>query len=352
MTPLQIFETITFLSFLVLFHEFGHFLAAKLIGLPVEEFGLGYPPRILGRRFRGTLYSLNLIPFGGFCNFSRGIFSTRLKRFRVLVICAGALANFLLGWLLISLLLVVGKPVLKNPRVEIVGVSPGSPAETAGVTTGDVLVSVAGIKVRTPEEASEEVQNHLGEEVIVVVRPAECPPSRGESCLQQLTVVPRKKPPSGQGPMGIVMSLSGEEGMERVSIWAAPIKGFTESIAILGEIARGVWRMLRKLVLEFRVPRDLAGPVGVYQLTVMASELGLRYLLQFMVFLNLNFFLLNLFPFPALDGGQLLLVAIETVRGKKISPRTEQLVNSIGIALLILLGIALTVQDVGRLIKF
>lgn len=349
MPLLQIFETTIFLSLLIFFHEFGHFLAAKIFGVPVEEFGFGYPPRALGKRIGETLYSLNLIPFGGFCKFQREGFSSRSKRRRGLIIFSGVLANFVLGWLFLSFLFAIGNPVLKNLEVEVIEVDQGSPAEKAGISEGDAILSIAGTTVETPDELFEETRNYLGQEVELNVRMHKCAKAQ-EECLRKVKLVPRETPPVGEGAMGIVMGLSGEESLEKTPILTAPLRGFSESARILGEMVLGVGEMLKKLVLEFRAPRELAGPVGIYQMTAIASKLGFRYLIQFVAFLSLNLSLLNLFPIPALDGGQLLFIAIETVRGKKISDEVEQLVNAAGMAFLALLAILLTIQDVKRLL--
>ena len=341
MNLLQIFEATVSLSFIILFHEFGHFLAAKVFGVGVEEFGFGYPPRVWGKKIGGTLYSLNFIPFGGFCKLSHEEFSSKPKWRRALIILSGVLANFVLGWFFLSFLFAVGNPVFKG-EVVVLKVCPGSPAEGAGVAVGDVVLSVSGVRVETAEGLVAETRKHLGEEVVLEID------NGGSGERKVVKIVPRENPPAGEGPLGVEIGLSGTESFEKTSVWAAPIRGFSESVKILGETILGVGGMLKRLVFEFQPPRELAGPVGVYGMTMMVSKLGFRYLLQFAAFLSLNLSLLNFFPIPALDGGQLLFVIAEAVRRKRVRPETEQLINGIGVAFLALLAILLTVQDIKR----
>lgn len=343
MSLLQILETTIFLSLLVFLHELGHFLAAKFSRMKVEEFGVGYPPRLWGKRFGDTLYSLNAIPFGGFCRFSREEFGSGSGLRRAVVVLAGVLANFFWGWFLLSILFAVGNPSFEGV-VTVVGVSAHSPAKMVGIDEGDAILSVSGVEVETTSQLVFEVKKYLGQEVVLEVQ------SKDLGEVRRVPVVPRENPPEGEGALGVTIDLSGQEFLERTSILAAPVRGFREAVDILREMVIGLGEMLRGLVLEFRVPQDVAGPVGIYQMTAAASKLGLRYLMQFVAFLSLNLTLLNLFPIPALDGGQLVFILVEAVRGRKARPEVEQLINGIGMVFLALLAVLLTVQDVKRLL--
>jgi len=342
MSFLQIVETTFFLSFLVLFHEVGHFLSARLIGLPVEEFGIGYPPRLVGKKLGDTVFSLNIIPFGGFCGFSHEKLYSRPWYQQVLVIFSGVAFNFILGWIFLSILFGVGNPYLEG-KVKIADVNPQSPAAEVGIKPGDVVVSVGEEKVRDTSTLIFYTTENAGEPIELRVNR----PGAGEKSFE---IIPRKDPPEGQGALGVSLNFEGEEKYERVVFWKAPLRGFRESISILDNMLTGLLLMVKRLVFEGIVPKEVAGPVGVYDLTSQAAALGFRYLLQFLSFLSLNLALLNLFPIPALDGGQLVFVAIEGVAGRRISTEVKQVVNGIGMALLALLAILVTVQDVQRLV--
>lgn len=344
MLILQALETTVFLSLLIFFHELGHFLAAKIFGVTVEEFGFGYPPRVFGKRFGETIYSINLIPFGGFCSLGKEEFVARSKRRRILIILGGIISNFLLGWILLSFLFIIGNPILKGTAVVVDQVLPDSPAAVAGVVEGDTIRSIAGVAVASPDALVAETNKYLGTEVSLELQSS----ASGE--LRQVALIPRSNPPSDQGPMGVVIGLVGVEGLDKSSVLTAPLKGFAESFRILREMTLGILEMFRKLIFELVPPKNLAGPVGIYQMTASVSRLGLRYLLQFGAFLSLNLFLVNLLPIPALDGGQLLFIAVEIVRRRKVSERVEQLVNTAGMVFLILLSILLTIQDVRRIL--
>ncbi len=343
MTFLQIVGATLILSILVLFHEFGHFLAARLFGWEVEEFGIGYPPRLVGKKIGGTIFSLNLVPFGGFCGFSEEEMYSQPKLEQIGVMIAGILSNFVLGWLFLSVLFIVGYPSVEG-TVFVDQVSTGSPAEQAGVPKDSVIVSVNETDVKSMGDVVLVAQKEAGSELILTVKD----PNSGT--VEDFRVVPRKGPPQGEGPLGVKLRFEGEEKLERVSLLKAPLKGIETSFNILSDIINGLSWMLRQLIFAGRVPTDVAGPVGVYSATLQVSQMGMKYLMQFMAFLSLNLSLFNLLPLPALDGGQLAFVAVEVVRGKRVRTDVKQFINAVGIALLVLLAILVTIQDVQRLI--
>ncbi|MEA2020427.1 MAG: M50 family metallopeptidase [Patescibacteria group bacterium] len=343
MTFFQIAGTTLVLSILVLFHEFGHFLAARLFGWEVEEFGIGYPPRLAGKKIGGTIFSLNLIPFGGFCGFSEEEMYSQPKREQLGVMVAGILANFVLGWLFFSTLFAVGYPYIEG-EVSIENVNAGSPAEEVGVSEGSLIVSVDGLEVKSRGDVFLRAQKRAGNEITLTVKN----PNSGE--FETFRLVPRKDPPPGQGPLGIDLDFEGEEKLERVSFFQAPLKGLRESVFVLRDMVDGLSWMLGQLIFAGRVPTEIAGPVGVYSATLQVSQMGIRYLVQFIAFLSLNLALFNILPLPALDGGQLVFVVVEVLQGKKVRTEVKQLINAVGIALLVLLAILVTIQDVHRLL--
>ena len=343
MSFLQVIVTIFSLSFLVLFHEAGHFIAAKILGWPVEEFGIGYPPRLFGKKIKGTLFSLNLIPFGGFCGFSENAMYKKPKREQTLVILSGVLANFILGWFLFSFLFTVGNPYSEG-RVFVDEVKEGTPAEEANLKNGDQILTVQGQEVNDPGDLLYHVERYAGEEVTLEIK------REGEEEVLKTNIVPRTEHPENQGPLGITWDFEGEEKYRRYLWYQAPVKAFEESVSVVKDMVSGLGWMIRKLIFAGRVPKEVGGPVGIFDVTAQATRLGYRYLLQLLAFLSLNLFLLNLFPIPALDGGQLIFVAVEAIRGKRVRMEVRQLVNAVGMTLLALLAILVTIQDVRRLI--
>jgi len=346
------------LSFLVFVHELGHFLAGKFLGARVEEFGLGYPPRVWGKRFGETLYSLNLIPFGGFTKFPAGdvddvgTISGKSAPRRVVILLAGVLGNFVLGWLILSFLFATGKPTFVG-RVVVTGVAPSSPAAEAGIREGEAILALNGKEIALAEDLSDEVGKHLGQEVILKVLASDCVGEQGsffEECWREVRVVPRKDPPIGEGAMGVEVVLEGEMTEVTTSIWRAPLAAFGESLRLFKDMLAGYGKLLRSLVRERRVPKGLAGPVGVYGMAKAASGLGSAPFLQFLAFLSFGLGLFNLMPLPALDGGQVLFVVIEVIRGKRIGAHIERWINLVGIGFLILLMILVTIQDVRGLL--
>jgi len=346
------------LSFLIFVHELGHFLAGKILGARVEEFGLGYPPRVWGKKVGETLYSLNLVPFGGFTKFSADdvggieIISGKSKPRRAVILLAGVLGNFVLGWLILSLLFATGNPTFVG-QVVVSGVVPSSPAAEAGIREGEAILTLNGREMLLAEDLSYEVSKYLGQEVVLEVLSSDCvggqePFSAG--CQREVKVIPREVPPAGEGAMGVEVVLEGDMIEVTVPIWQAPLTAFGESLRLLRAMLAGYGMLLRSIVRERVVPEGLAGPVGVYGMAKAASGLGSAPFLQFLAFLSFGLGLFNLMPLPALDGGQVLFVVVEALRGKRISANVGRWINLVGIGFLILLMVSVTIQDVRGLL--
>jgi regulator of sigma E protease len=200
------------LSVLIFVHEGGHFLFAKLFGVSVEEFGFGIPPRVVGKKIKDTIYSLNLLPIGGFVRLKgedgetlgfggADSFAVQSKVKRALIIAAGAFGNFVLAWLIFSVLLVVGVPV-SSGKVLVLEVSEGSPAEKAGILPDDFILSLGGQEASSAETLTDLTKQNLGEQVVVEVE------SGGE--IRSVEVVPRENPPKGEGSLGVLVQTATE----------------------------------------------------------------------------------------------------------------------------------------------
>jgi regulator of sigma E protease len=334
------------LSVLVLAHELGHFVTAKLANIKVQEFGFGYPPRVFGIRRGETTYSLNLLPLGGFVkmlgeNADPGeprSFSSKPKRVRAAVLIAGSAMNFLLVPVLYTGAFMVGEPVICDTcdRVQVYSVQAGMPANQAGMREGDLFVSIDGQAVRSAEDVRRLVRAGGERPLDVVVL------RDGQQVPMQLT--PRQATAENQGVIGI--QLGPEFITVQHSFWEALPLGIQRTGEMVQLFANGIRQMIVR-----EVPAELAGPVGIARETGRAAEAGFTYLLQFTAFLSLNLAIFNMLPVPGLDGARLLFVLIEGLRrGRRVNPQLEGAIHFVGMMLLITLMLYVSFHDVQRLV--
>ncbi len=330
------------LGLLVFVHELGHFITARLVGIRVLEFGFGFPPRVLSVTRGGVVYSLNLIPLGGFVKMlgengdssAPDSFAAKPAPQRALVLAAGSIMNFLTAVVIFAVVAATGLPTITD-QVRISEVFPGTPAERAGLQPGDLVVSMGGEPIRSTDGLRNITSRYLGEQVELEVQ-------RGNQRLT-VTLVPRKNPPQGEGPMGVRI----EPVIQYIAkpVWEAVPYGFARSIEVLGMFLYGIVAMIRGIVAP-----EVAGPIGIAQLTGEVARLGgLIPLANLAALLSLNLFAINLLPLPALDGGRLLFVILEIVRGKRIPPEREGRIHFVGIVVLISLAIIISYLDILRI---
>lgn len=332
---------------LILAHEIGHFITAKATGVKVEEFGLFYPPRLLSIKRKGTIYSLNAIPLGGFVKMAgeedpkvTGSLAGKSILVRLLVLSAGSIMNFLLPLFLFSIAFMV-------PHNEVVGevmvkeVTPDSPAAMVGIRPGDTILSTNGKPVTYSGDVYRFVQLNLGKEVSLLIQ-------HEDGTTETVRVTPRWKPPENQGAIGFLMYTSNATVVrQHYPFWKAIPMGVVSCVETFVLFKNGIVSMIIGAT-----PVQLAGPVGIAQLTGQAVQLGVSPLLEFAAFLSINLAIVNMFPLPALDGGRVAFVVVEWVRrGKRISPKTEGLVHLIGFILLMAFFLAVTYQDIIRIIS-
>jgi regulator of sigma E protease len=338
---------IAILGLLIFVHELGHYVTARMAGVKVVEFGIGYPPRVFAIKRGETEYSLNFLPLGGFCKLlgeedpgePRSLASKRPVT-RIIVLGAGSMMNALLPIVLLTIAFMIPRQVVVGDVV-IQNVAPDSPAEETGIEIGDIVLGVSGETIRNIGDLIYSTHLNLGQETTL-----ELMTETGETRV--VTLVPRLDPPEGEGPMGIGLILENTyEISESDPFWEAVPK----SITTLGETFELLRNEVRSWFARGAAPQ-VGGPVAIFQLTGEASEAGPSYLLQFAAFLSLNLAIINLFPLPALDGGRIVFVLIEIARrGKRVSPRTEGLVHLIGFALLISFMIGITYVDIARVFR-
>ncbi len=356
--PTDILIVFLALSFLILIHEIGHFLASRFFGIWVEEFGLGLPPRLFGKKIGETLYSVNLLPIGGFVK-THGEEEEALKQAKVkkvnraffkkpwwqrsIILTAGVLMNFLFAVTVISYLFTrgVGLP----DQVEIKEVNPNSPAALAGFQAGDVLKKIDGIEVKEVEKVISLVTERLEKETVFEVERIK------DQALIQVTLqaVPRKNPPAGEGALGVVL---GQKIITKSYPWyQAPFYGLRESFKMSWQLFRAIIGVFWDLVSGFKVPKDVAGPIGMYQLYGEARKYGLTAILELSGLISLNLAVINLLPIPPLDGARLAFVLIERATGKKLKKEWEAKLYQISFILLMTLFVLVSIQDIKRLLN-
>lgn len=364
---------IIILAILVLTHELGHFIAAKKAGVRVDEFGLGFPPRIWGFKKGETIYSINWIPFGGFVKIfgetpdeeslagpeSGRSLVNKKKRVQAIVLVAGVTFNVLLAWFLLSVGLAVGLPLsessapaqltLTNPHIIITNIVRNSPAAKSGLRLGDTILTVTdqkGAKVDNPTTV--DLQNFFagraGQSLSVELS-RNYGPEKGQT--KTLVVVPEKGVVGDRAAIGISMD---KVAVLKLPVWQAIYRGliFTGNIFYSTIVA-----LVHLLVGAFAGKQSLdavTGPVGLAGLVGNLLALGVPYLLSFMALISINLAVINLFPFPALDGGRLFFLFIEWLKGSRINPKIANTINLIGFALLLLLMVVVTYHDIMRAI--
>ena len=334
------------IAIVILAHELGHFATAKAFGIRVDEFGIGYPPRIFGIKRGQTTYSLNAIPFGGFVKMSgeedpdiKDSLASKSIAKRLIVMSSGAIMNALLPLLLFALAFVVPHDVAVG-TVVIDEISPGSPAEGAGLQPQDVILIAGDKEVENTNDVSRYIQLNLGKEITFTVR-------HSDQTIQEVSLVPRWRPPEDQGAVGVLLTMEYITIIrEQLSFWEAVPAGVREcadTYVLFKNALLGIFIGTTSL--------QPVGPVGIAQVTGEYAKAGIGPLLEFTAFFSINLAILNLLPLPALDGGRIAFVLLEWVRrGKRIKPETEGKVHLIGFLLLIALLVAITLQDIVRII--
>ena len=337
------------LILLVFIHELGHFIAAKQAGIRVEEFGFGFPPRMFGIKKGETLYSVNWLPLGGFVRIygenrerleidrasggainEKQSFAHQSLRVRCTVIAAGISINIIAGWILLVGVNLIGA----RQAVVITQIQPESPAAVAGLVAGDEL---QGFK--TAEEFVAFTHSHTSQEVAIqVIR---------DGAPQQITAQLRETAKPGEGVLGAAVS---DVGFEALSFVPAIKKATLDTINAVAEIWRSFGRLIVGLFTTATVPENIVGPVGIFGIAGSLSNLGIIYIVQLIAMISLNLGALNAIPFPALDGGRLLFLLIEKIRGAPVHHIKEAWAHGISFVLLIVLMLVITGRDIARLI--
>lgn len=339
---------ILILGGIVLVHEFGHFIFSKLFGVYVYEFSIGMGPRLLHYKKKGgeTDYSLRLIPIGGYCSLagedaddnskiddSRKLYSKPVWQ-RFIIMIAGAMNNFIFAFVLLFVMALIYGSVSNKPIVA--NVSPDYPAYEAGIKDGDRIISIDNHKVSSWNEVQLYIQTSEGNEMKFLLKDE-------TGSKREVKVVPNV--------------ITDEEGNESyivgISLDSTKKTGLKSSFVYACETTVQLYKLmlttLKQLFVGGVSVNDLSGPVGIYTIVDSQSKQGLQSIIYLTAYLSMNVGVINLIPFPAFDGGRVLFLIIEKIRRKPIKAKTEGMINSIGFALLMLLMIYVTFNDIVRL---
>ena len=350
------------LSVLVLVHEWGHFVAARKTGVRVEEFGLGLPPRIVGKKLGQTIYSLNWLPIGGFCKLygedpsgqleGQALIKNKTESFqykkpwqKLLIVLGGVLMNLVLAIAIFSVVYtILGVPV-ETDRVSVVAVSKNSPAEKIGLQEEDIIVGVNEKEIKKSEELIEEVAKFKGENVKLIINNEEL-----KIYNKEVEIEVRENPPEGEGSMGVAISNTELVKSPWYRIDKGIVAGFKEAYYWGEIIFGGVFKMIGGL-LTGQVPKDVSGPIGMYEATsAIKKNQGILAVIHFFGIVSVNLAVVNILPFPALDGGRIIFVIYEMITKKRANQKIETTVNNLGMLILLALILLITVGDIGRLI--
>ena len=344
---LTIISFLAVFAILVLAHEVGHFITAKLSGVTIQEFGFGYPPRLFAVKVGGTEYSVNLLPLGGFVKMlgeedpsDPGSLAGKPVPTRLLVLSAGSIMNILLPLILFSASFMIPSQNYIG-QVQVAEIAPNSPAEGAGIKPGDIILKVNGRRIENTRDLSYNIHLNLGSEISVLLQ-------KGRYSQEEVRVIPRWNPPPGQGAIGVAVNMvNAYPTTVAYPVWEAVPMGVRSGIDTLTLAKNEIISLFVRGVFP-----QVAGPIGIAQITGEVARMGLGPLLELAALLSMNLGVINIMPIPMLDGGRIFFVLIEVARrGKRIPPEKEGLVHLIGFAVLIAIMVLVSYYDILRIIR-
>ncbi|MEI7497661.1 MAG: RIP metalloprotease RseP [Candidatus Falkowbacteria bacterium] len=362
------------LSLLVFVHELGHFLTARRFGIKAEEFGFGFPPRAIGfyktlagkwQLLRGskevtdaadTIYSINWIPLGGFVkikgedgeNLEPDSFGSKKIWQRAVVLSAGVTMNLVLAAFLLSIGFMIGLPQslenlpagakVSDRKIQIMGVLDNMPANQAGLKLGDIIVDINGQRFDQQQSLTAYVNKHKGEVLAYNIKRA------GENKIYNIKPVVQSG--SDQAVIGVYLEST---GLIRFTWYQAIWQGIKQTGILVWVILIAFYDLIKGLFMGQGVGGDVAGPVGIATLTGQVARMGISYLIQFTALLSINLAIINFLPIPALDGGRVLFLILEKIKGKPVRKELEGAMHNVGFMLLMLLVVIVTFHDIIKL---
>lgn len=345
------------LLLLVLAHEAGHFWAARSVGIKVEEFAFGFPPKMFSVVKKGTTFSFNWLPLGGFVRLKGEMDGDRQdpesfisKKFwqKSLVVVAGVAMNVVVAFVLLTAGLMIGFPTALDEadigqatqvKVQIIQVLPDSPADQAGLKAGDVVLEINNASYLKLSEVQSAIAASANNQLNIKIQ-------RGSEVIDLQATPKVLNESSGRYAIGVGLA---QTGVVKYPWYEAIYRGFIGTGRLIVEIFKGFGSLFSNLIIHQKVPQDVSGPVGIAVLTGQVVDMGWIYLLQFAALLSLNLAIINILPFPALDGGRWLFIIIEKLRGKPNDEKIEAYIHNTGFAILMVLVVVLTYRDLARL---
>ena len=360
------------LSVLVLIHEAGHYLAARLFGVKADEFGYGFPPRLIGfvrdgkkwkrvsgkdtKTYKNTIWSINWLPLGGFVKIKgeteNGLTdadSIHAKPVwqRLAIIAAGVFMNWVLAVLIFTTVYTIGTTLVVDEVVDgaqirdratvVTQVLPSSPAEKAGLKEGDELVKIAGTAITTSAQVKPLIQEIADKPTEIIIK--------REGNFQTLQATPEKIAQIGAWGIGVGMA---DIGTVSFSLPQAFVAGVKTAWHMMVAILMAFFDIFRDLFTKQQVSQDVSGPVGIAVMTGQIAQQGIIPLLQFAAMLSLNLAVINFLPIPALDGGRAVFLIVEAIRRKPVNRRLEITIHNVAFLMLILLILLITARDVSK----
>jgi len=349
----------TLVLFLVTFtaiiavHEFGHYATARLLGMRVLEFAFGFPPRAWSVVHAGITYSVNWIPFGGFGrilgqdDFSirqqgagePGSFTSKPWWAQAIVLAAGVTMNMVLAIVVLTAAFTTGSTA-PTGEVQVDQVAQGSPAAAAGIRVGDIVTAIDGRPVTNSSDLVRYVQRRAGNEVTLQIK-------RNGGPIPPITAIPREEPPEGEGPLGIRL----EELQAPVAVPVPQAVG--QALALSGDVIRQIGELPGQLLASGAGAGGgpaVGGPIEIFRVTGQVSELGVPTFLKLVGVLSVNLAVLNIIPFPGLDGGRLFFVLIGGIFRRRPSPQVEAAIHAVGFVLLLALLVVVSIADIRRVV--
>ena len=350
--PLAIPLFLVMFTLIIAVHEFGHYITARLLGMRVLEFAFGFPPRIFAVRRAGIDYSVNAIPFGGFVrilgqdDFSieqhgagdPGSFTSKPWWAQAIVLAAGVAMNFVLAIVVLTAAFAIGTEA-PTGAVRVEEVAPGSPAEAAGIQPGDVVRTIDGKTITRTSELQNYIYSHAGKEVTIVL-------DRGVRTVGPLVIVPRPQPPENEGPLGVKLS----EVTSPPTALPLP-QAFVQAARLTGDVVAQIADLPAQLLARPAGqpgPPPVGGPIEILRVTALVSQAGLSAFLKLIGVISVNLGVLNIIPFPGLDGGRLFFVLLSAALRRRLSPQVEAAIHAVGFVLLIGLLVVVSVADIRR----
>ncbi len=370
---LTIIVFVLILGVLILAHELGHFLTARLFGVKAEEFGFGYPPRIFGwvkndaghwervgrraeaEKYKRTVWSLNWFPLGGFVKI-KGEDANSLKEpdsfaakkiwQRFIMLSAGVFMNFVLAFILLSVGFISGIPTmvddqppsnlqLSQAKVQIMSVMSDSPAQRADLKIGDTILSINNQPIKYVKDVQRDIKTSQ-------VKPLELVIQRGDKKIIK-KIIPIWSPSQKAPIIGVGLV---KTAMLKYNWYEAIYHGALTTFNLTINILRAFWQIIINLIFQHKVATEVAGPIGIAVLTGQVVKLGWIYVLQFTALLSINLAIINLLPIPALDGGRILFLAIEKIKGSPVKQKLEAAIHQVGFILLMVLMLLVVFKDI------